>query len=362
MSLPAHRPVLTINRTALVENARALQKQAGHPIAACVKANAYGVGASEAVRTLSSAVGIKTFFVAYATEAAAILRDFARADDLTFFVLNGPSMDDASLFARGKVVPVINSLSQADLWQQMGGGPFALGIDIGMNRLGMTEEEALAILKKLGPADARHVLMHLSHSGSAEAPQNKAQQETYQRIVSALKSYAPHLEHSLSASGGVLLPRSFDETISRIGASLYGLSPTGKAADALAPVATLSAPVLQMRPIKTRTTVGYNGTWTAKRPSRIATLAIGYADGLQRALGNRGQAAVNGQNCPIVGAVSMDLTAIDITDLAEAPPIGTHAEIYGGKIPIDDQASAAGTIGYELLSTIGPRVERRYCD
>ncbi|MGV6819075.1 MAG: alanine racemase [Parvularcula sp.] len=362
MSLPANRPILTINRAALVENARALQKQAGHPIAACVKANAYGIGASETVRTLCSAVGIKTFFVAYAAEAAAIVREIDRADDLTFFVLNGPAREDAQLFALPGIIPVMNSLSQADLWQQMGGGPFALGIDIGMNRLGMTEEDALKSLEILGTANARHVLMHLSHSGRAEAPQNRVQQETYQRIVSGLKTHAPHLGYSLSASGGILLPRSFEETFSRVGASLYGLSPTGQATDALAPVATLSAPVLQLRSVEAGTTLGYNGIWTAKRPSHIATLAIGYADGLQRALGNRGQAVVNGQQCPIVGAVSMDLTAIDVTDCDQPPSIGQHAEVYGETILIDDQAAAAGTIGYELLSTIGPRVERRYCD
>ena len=352
--------VLEVDLAAIVANWRDLcARHPSGPVAGVVKADAYGLGA-QAVAPALAAAGCRHFFVATAAEAAA-LRPLLPGALLA--VLNGltPGTEDAVL-AHG-LVPVLGSLAELDAWTACARRagrrlPAMLHVDTGMARLGLApaELDALAAApSRLDGIDLRYVLSHLVASEAPGEAINAAQARRFAAACALL----PPVPRSLANSSGILLGADFGSDLARPGAALYGINPTPGRPNPMRPVARLTARVLAVRDLPAGGTVGYNATWTAARASRVATAAIGYADGWHRAQSNRGAAVFDGRPLALVGRVSMDLTTFDATDHPGVVP-GAWLDLIGPARPVDAVAEAAGTNGYEVLTSLGPRIRRRY--
>ena len=357
------RPALTVSLGALTRNAEALRaRSGGADLGAVVKADAYGLGCEEVARHLAEHCGVADLFVAFAHEAARVRRAVNRpgVGDCAIYVLNGYSPDEAAAFDTCVLRPVLNSVEQAAAWAERGGA-CALSVDLGMNRLGLDANalETLCADTRLRARDVALVVAHLSHASQPGAAQNKTQTALFEDVAAENAARFPRAQFSLSASGGIALPGAPSERLTRPGIALYGASPDGDPANALEAVATLSAPVIALRDVAIGDTAGYDGAWVATRPSRLAVLAIGYADGVPRSLSGEGAVLLGGRTCPLAGKVSMDTLIVDVTD-AEDVRVGDRAEVFGAGLPIDGVARAAGTIAYELLTGVGNRVARVY--
>ena len=358
---PPNRPSLRVDLGALGRNVETLRASQPAEVGAVVKADAYGLGAERVARHLAERCGIESFFVAHATEGRDVRRAVNRPGiaPTHIYVLNGYDPIDAPGFDAHHLRPVLNDVAQAAAWAERGGA-CALGVDVGMNRLGLDPGEVPDLCAQTGldPQDVKLVVAHLSHAGQPGHEANARQVQRYEALVRAARDGLPRARFSLSASGGIALPAAPSEGLVRPGIALYGGGPDGQARSALNPVATLTAPVIQARIVGPGETAGYDGRWRAERESALAVLAIGYADGVPRAAFPSGRVVLNGVPCPIAGTVSMDLLIVDAT---EAGPvrIGDRAELFGPRLPIDEAAAAAGTIAYELLTSVGSRVVRR---
>ena len=362
-SLKPTRPALTVSLGALERNAEALRaRSGGAEIGAVVKADAYGLGGEEVARHLAEHAGVSAFFVAFAHEAARVRHALNRpgVGACALYVLNGYDPAEASRFDLSQLRPVLNTPAQARAWAARG-GPCALGVDVGMNRLGMDANDLETICAETGlrARDVELVLAHLSHASRPGAAQNKTQAVLFEDVAAENASRFPKARFSLSASGGIALPNAPSERLTRPGIALYGGSPTGAAEDALETVATLSAPVIALREVEIGDTAGYDGAWVAERPARLAVLAIGYADGVPRSAWPEGVVRLGGAECPLAGRVSMDTLIVDVTD-AGPVAMGDRAELFGPALGVDEAARRAGTIAYELLAGVGNRVERVY--
>jgi alanine racemase len=269
----------------------------------------------------------------------------------SIYVFAGLMPGDAGLVRDYDLVPCLDSPGQiADFSATLAGRPCALQIDSGMNRLGLEPTEladALPLLPRLAPG---LVLSHLACADVADHPMNPAQAAAFETLAAHL----PGVRRSLAATGGILLGRRYHHDLTRPGIGLYGGLPFAEAR----PVVTLSLPVIQVREVAAGEIVGYGAAWTAPVPSRIATVAAGYADGIHRALGDGGVSLHAGDAaCPLVGRVSMDLLTVDVTALDAVP---AFLDILDARQGVDALARAAGTIGYEILTSLGPRYERVY--
>lgn len=346
------RPVLSIDLMAIIENFRLIQAQVEPAeVAAVVKADAYGLGAKAVTKALSTA-GCKAFFVAHVEEAVDLRTSLPNA---TLFVLHGFSPSHTHHFATHKLSPVISSVAQLESW--MGSKlptPYALHLDTGMSRLGLSVDEAAAVSNFARPT------LIMSHLACADDPvelKNRDQLLTFK----ALAKRFPNSWTSLAASGGCFLGPDYSFDLVRPGIALYGGNPRKSGENPMRGVVTLTAPILQVRSIDRGDTVGYGATYVASGPRRLAVAALGYADGLLRTLSNRGHGVINGVKCPIVGRVSMDLVTLDIS---ECPPAmaqpGMPVEFIGPHQPIDEFARAAGSLPYEIFTRLGPRIVRHY--
>jgi alanine racemase len=357
---------LTIDLAAIVANWQALTRQLlTVECAAVVKANAYGLGLKPVVAALADA-GCKTFFVADIAEAR-IVR--ARAKDATIYVLHGFTLQCAEAFIELAARPVINSMTELAEWDTFVAdrawqGGAALHVDTGMNRLGVSPEEAAALAPRVQTQNHGIALL-LSHLACADIPDHplNARQLQLFRELRALYSGIPA---SLANSSGIFLGDATYFDLARPGAALYGINPTPGRPNPMKSVIELTGRIVQIRAVVREQTIGYGATWTARRNSRIAVVALGYANGLLRA-GSAddehpgGAAIVAGKRCPIVGRISMDLLMLDITDLADgAVRRGDFAILIGGELSIDEVAAAAGTIGYEVLTRLGMRCHLNY--
>jgi alanine racemase len=358
--------VLTVDLDAIIANWRKLEKTAvPAECAGVVKADAYGCGAEPVARALAGA-GCKTFFVATLDEARAVR---AAVPAAAIYVLNGFFQNTGDAYAKIDVRPVIgdlNELAEWDVFCRRSGwaGGAAIHIDTGMNRLGLTLTEAQGIVPRINAGD-HGITMVMSHLACAETlnhPLNGKQLATFREIASL---YAG-VPASLSNSSGIYLGAPFQFDVVRPGAALYGINPTPEADNPMLPVVELKARIVQIRNVERGEGVGYGGTWTARRPTRLAIVSAGYADGYFRAAGSndgtRGaEAVVAGKRCPIAGRVSMDLIAIDITDLPNnAARRGHMVTLLGEGITVDELAHHFGTIGYEVLTSLGRRYARVY--
>jgi alanine racemase len=359
--------ILTVDLDAIIANWRKLEKTAvPAECAGVVKANAYGCGAEQVARALSNA-GCKTFFVATLDEAKVVRG--AVPESAAIYVLDGYFQNSGEAYARINCRPVIGDLNQLAEWdvfcRRSGwSGGAAIHIDTGMNRLGLTIAEAQAIIPRINAGD-HGITLVMSHLVSAEQLNSSinARQLTAFREIASLFSGVPA---ALSNSSGIYLGAQFQFDMVRPGAALYGINPTPEADNPMQPVVDLKARIVQIRNIERGDTVGYGGTWTARRPTRIAIVAAGYADGYFRAAssndGTRGaEVVVAGRRCPIAGRISMDLTAVDITDLDKnAVRRGHMVTLIGEGITVDELAHHFGTIGYEVLTSLGKRYARIY--
>ncbi|MGD0108593.1 MAG: alanine racemase [Rhodopila sp.] len=350
--IDAQTAVLEVDLGAVVANWRLLRLR--HPsgsVAGVIKGDGYGLGARPIAAALHQA-GCRHFFVAYLNEALAV-RDVVPGAMLA--VLSGlvPGTEDA--YVAHDLTPVLGSLDEIDRWQ---GREAILHIDTGMSRLGLDARE-LAVLAqdhaRLGRLKMRYVMSHLV---AAEQPDDRLNQLQRERFAAA-RAMLPPAPCSLANSSGLFLGPAFASDLARPGAALYGINPTPGQPNPMHGVVRLSVRVLAVRDVPPGEGVGYNATWVAARPSRIATAALGYADGFHRSLSGRGSACFDGTPVPLVGRVSMDLTTFDVTDHPAVQP-GSWLEVLGPHLSPDDVALAAGTNGYEVLTSLGRRFYRVY--
>ena len=344
-----HAPArLTVDLNALARNYQTLGRVSGLPVHPVVKADGYGLGAA-AVATRLMAEGARTFFVARGTEGIA-LRE-ALGPEPVIYVLDGCHGDQAATLKAAGIRPVINHGQQQAAWAAVGGGPCGLQIDTGMNRLGFRPEDAPEPFEGL-----ELVMTHLACADEPTEPMNVRQRDAF---AAATLKY-PGVTRSFANSSGCFLGPEFQFDVVRPGIGLYGGGPEAKADPRIAPVATLTAEVLQTRDVPAGESVGYSRGFIADAPVRVATCATGYADGLIRATGTSGsgQVWVKGETRRILGRVSMDVIAVDITGLDVA--VGDSIELFGANRLVDDAARAAGTISYEMLTSVMPRVPRAY--
>lgn len=359
--------VLTVDLDAIVANWRKLEKTAvPAECAGVVKADAYGCGAAPVARALANA-GCKTFFVATLDEAAAVRA--AVPPPAVIYVLDGFFQNSGEAYAKIDARPVIGDLNELAEWdvfcrRSRWEGGVAIHIDTGMNRLGFSVTEAHGIVPRINAGD-HGITLVMSHLACAEQLHSSAnaRQLTAFREIAALFTNVPA---SLSNSSGIFLGPQFQFDLVRPGAALYGVNPTPEAGNPMRPVVELKARIVQIRNVERGDTVGYGGTWTARRSTKLAIVSAGYADGYFRAAGSndgsRGaEVVVAGKRCPIAGRISMDLMAVDITDLPNnAARRGHMATLIGEGITIDELAHHYGTIGYEVLTSLGRRHVRTY--
>lgn len=337
---------LTIDLGALCANWRALDAMTDCETAAVVKADAYGLGAARVARALARA-GARTFFVAVAEEGAA-LRD-ALGPGPQINVFSGHMPGDADMIGDTRLVPMINSVEQMIRHvEALPGAPFGIQLDTGMNRLGMEPAEWGAVRDVTLAQSPTLVMSHLACADEPDHAMNATQLQAFREMTDGID--APR---SLANTGGILLRADYHFDLTRPGIGPYG----GLPFEAAQPVVALQAPVIQCRTLQEGETVGYGNTFTATRETRIATISAGYADGLIRAMGPNTQVFAEGQACPIAGRISMDLIGVDITGLGRDP---AALDLLGPGQSVDTLADNAGTIGYEILTSLGARYARRY--
>lgn len=337
---------LSIDLNALAHNFRALEAVGGVPVHPVVKADAYGLGAVPVARRLM-AEGARTLFVARASEGER-LRAAVGAEP-AIYVLDGCLSGRAARLRAADLRPVLNTATQMAEWQAAGGGSCGLQIDTGMNRLGFRPEDAPAPFTGLDL-----VLSHLACADEPDSPMNRQQRDAY---AAAVQRY-PGVIRSFANSGGVFLGPDFGFDAVRPGICLYGGGPEGRLDARLKAVATFEAEVLQVRDVPVGESVGYSQGFRAESPRRIAICAAGYADGVLRSTSPWGAVWLGGALRSIIGRVSMDVIAVDVTGSDVA--LGDRAELFGANRSLDQAATAAGTIAYELLTSVTPRVTRAY--
>lgn len=352
--------ILDIDLGAIVANWQILcRRHASGPVAGVVKADAYGLGAAQVAPALYAA-GCRHFFVALLDEALAIRPS---VPDAMVAVLGGPAPGSEPGYAAHNVMPVLNNLAEIDAWagaaRRLGRPlPALLHVDTGMSRLGLNPAELGAVQAdhaRLAGIDLRYVMTHLVASEDPADQLNHRQRERFAAACAGL----PPVPRSLANSSGIFLGAGWGSDLARPGAALYGINPTPDQPNPMRIPVRLTARVLAVRDVLPGDPVGYNATWRAARPSRIATVGVGYADGWHRSLSNRGSARFDATPVPLVGRVSMDLTTFDVTGLLAIQP-GTWLELLGPTQTPDDVAQAAGTNGYEVLTSLGRRFHRVY--
>jgi alanine racemase len=341
---------LTIDLAAIARNWQALDRMTAADVqtAAVVKADAYGLGVPRVVQALAQA-GARRFFVAYAEEGAAVRQALGPGPQIA--VLAGHMPGDTEMIQDLDLTPMLNSLDQITRHlEALPGHAFGVQLDTGMNRLGVEALEWKAVAPILIEAAPVLLMSHLACADEPDHPMNATQLAAFHAMTDGTG-----LPRSLAATGGILLGPEYHFDLTRPGIGLYGGLPFTDAQ----PTLRLSLPVIQTRELAEGESVGYGATWTADQPSLIATVAGGYADGLPRSLSNRAQLWDGDTPCPLVGRVSMDAITVDISHLDEVPPT---LDILCPTQGVDALAAAGGTIGYELLTALGPRYQRRYLD
>jgi alanine racemase len=364
---------LTIDVSALTANYRLLcELSGGARTAGVVKANAYGLGVDIVVPALLAA-GCADFFVALPEEGIAVRR---LAPDARIFVLAGLfEAEAAPFYSESRLIPVLNTQRDITIWEAHCGTegaalPCAIHVDTGMNRLGLTVERALTYARENALTRALEPVLLMTHLACGDEPLhplNRKQIEAFQRVREAFGG----VEASMANSPGIFLGEAARFDLTRPGIALYGGQPVNGATKPLRPVVTAEARIVQIRRAKAGESASYGGHAMLARDTTIAVAAVGYADGYHRSGSGAGvplrtavpqgaRGFVAGRRVPVLGRVTMDLTLFDITDCApDAVQPGDHIELFGPNVPIDEAAHAAGTIAYELLTSLGRRWQRR---
>lgn len=339
---------LSIDLDAIAANWRALDKASasGVQTAAVVKADAYGLGIARVARALAQA-GARRFFVAVAEEGATLRQVLGPGPQIC--ILSGHMGGDTDMIGDLDLTPMLNSLDQVTRHlESLPGHAFGVQLDTGMNRLGMEEPEWEAIAPFVLEAGPELLMSHLACADDPDHGLNETQLATFLAMTNGTG-----VPRSLAATGGILLGPKYHFDLTRPGIGLYG----GRPYEAARPVITLSLPIIQTRQVAAGEAVGYSCAWVADQPSTVATVSAGYADGLPRTLSNNAVLWDGDTPCPLIGRVSMDLITVDISHLAEVP---RYLDIIGPNQSIDELADIAGTIGYEILTSLSKRYIRRY--
>jgi alanine racemase len=355
--------LLTIDLDAIWRNYRQLRARAGKAACAAVlKADAYGLGASHVAPVLA-AEGCRHFFVAHLDEAIVLRKLVPASADI--FVLHGVMPGTESEFLHHRIIPVLNSAFHIRTWQALAQRvgrtlPAIVQFDTGMSRLGLSPgetDEWLADAQCLQGISLRYVMSHLACAERQQHPMNTAQLKAFNTVRSRL----PGVSACFANSSGIFLGPDFHFELVRPGAALFGVAPVAGEDNPLHPVVRLQARIIQTRAIQAGDRVGYGLTWRAPSPRLLATIAVGYADGWLRSFSNSGCADIGGIQAPIVGRVSMDTCTIDVSDVDPAllQP-GAFVDLISARQTIDTVAAAAGTIAYEILTSLGQRYQRRY--
>jgi alanine racemase len=353
--------VLTIDLDALEHNYRLLARKAGKAdCGAAVKGDAYGIGIRQAGPALWNA-GCRTFFVARPGEGEELRGILPKA---VIYVLDGLYSDQAAYYAKHRLRPALVSPVEAREWAAFSNGrlPCALHVDTGINRLGLSIADFRGIVADAKLMAKLNVTLLMSHLACSDVHDHKMNAQQLARFTTFRKAL-PDIPASLCNSSGIFLGKAYHFDLVRPGVALYGGNPTPHTKNPMKAVATLDGVVLQVRDVKKDETVGYSATWKAARDSRIAMLGTGYRDGIPRKLSSNKKVPpavvwIAGKRCPIVGRVSMDMMCIDVTDAKVHK--GMHAQIIGNKMPVDEVATRAGTISYEVLTHLGLRYARVY--
>ena len=339
---------LTIDLDALAANWRALDRASasGVQTAGVVKADGYGLGVAAVVRTLATA-GARRFFVAAAEEGVQARKCLGPGPQIN--ILSGHMAGDTAVLRDHDLTPMLNSLDQVTRHlERLHGHGFGIQLDTGMNRLGMEEAEWEAASPFVLEAGPELLISHLACADDPDHAMNEVQLANFHAMTDGTG-----VARSLAATGGILLGPAYHFDLTRPGIGLYG----GRPYEGAAPVVGLALPVIQTRLVAVGEGVGYGCTWVATRPSLIATVQGGYADGILRSLSGRATLWAGDTPCPLVGRVSMDLITVDVTHLAHVPD---RLELIGANQTVDQLADVAGTIGYELLTRMAARLDRRY--
>jgi len=364
---PAPLATLTIDVDAVVANWRLLARQSQPAeCAAVMKADGYGLGTAQLAPALAGA-GCRTFFVAHAAEGAALRAQLGEAGHAAprIFILHGVQPDEADFLAHHRLIPVLSTMAQVELWRNAGGNtplPAALQVDSGMNRLGLSPAALQDLVGRPAGLAGLNLVLLLSHLACADEPANPMNARQRELFL-ALRRLLPDVPASLANSAAIFHGPGFAFDLVRPGIALYGVDPIEReqAGNPLRPVVDLRARILQIREIDPPEAVGYGFTFHAARRTRLATVSAGYADGYLRALSNQAFGAIDGVRVPLVGRVSMDLLTFDISDLPpDSAREGSFLELAGPTIPLGELARHGGTIGYELLTRLGSRLLRRY--
>lgn len=361
--------LLTIDLRALRANYRYLQGRLGK--AACgaaVKADAYGLGAIPVSKALVDE-GCRHLFVAQLEEAISLRAHIPR--DVEIYVMHGSPVGYEAEFIQYACTPVLNSLDQIAAWRKLAQErqenlPAVIQIDTGMARMGLSQAELTIWLNDFRITegiDVRYAMSHLACAEDQLDPMNQMQLKGFQQLLAQLRQHYPALKASFSNSSGIFLGTDFHFDLARPGAALYGVAPVAGQASPMHSVVQLQGRIIQTREIPMGASVGYSKTWRATQPSKIATVSVGYADGWLRSLSNCGVAHIAGIEVPMVGNVSMDTITLNVSHVD--PQLlypGALVDLICPNNTVDQVAKRAGTIGYEILTSLGPRYQRHYID
>lgn len=359
---------LTVDLDAVARNYLFFKKKLvnGADCSAVVKADAYGLGAAPVSKTLF-AQGCRHFFTVHLEEALdvkSVLPSPGIGQDSWIYALNGPCGMGRDFAAAG-IVPVLNTLGDLDDWRaeaQRSGRvlPAILHIDTGMNRLGLSAADVEKLAENvdgLSGLDIRYVMSHLACADQPSHPKNAEQLALFKKLSAKL---GRPFRYSFANSAGVLLGPDYHFDLARPGCGLYGINPYGTGVNPMQGAVTFEARILQIRDITEPGTVGYGATYSVSPPAQCATISVGYADGYARALQAMGTVVIAGEKCKVIGRVSMDTVVVDTTLIKGKAKAGDMAQIIGPNQLVDDVARQQGTIGYEILTSIGRRVPRIY--
>tara|TARA_B100001250_G_scaffold414359_1_gene452203 strand:+ start:1806 stop:2909 length:1104 start_codon:yes stop_codon:yes gene_type:complete len=355
------RPRLTINLCALANNYNLLVNRAMNSMCgAVVKANAYGLGVKEIAECLYQN-GCRHFFVANIYEAIELRELFSNID---IFILDGVMPDQVSLIIKKNLIPVLNSLDQIDYWLNEvsdNDHPIAIHFDTGMTRLGLDEKDIIKLSNNKSIIDSLVISFILTHLSCSSEPSN-ANNDKQLHLFNKLLDLFPQIRTSVGNSATILSRPDLLGDLARPGISLYGVSPFSSAEDnPMEKAFTLTAPIVQIKKIDKGTFVGYGESTKTSSEATIATIGIGYADGIPFSMSNNGYCFFNGNKVPVIGRVSMDLMTLDVSSVPEDELyIGGEVEIFGSNICIDATAKSLGTINYQILTNLGSRIKRVY--
>lgn len=357
--------ILSIDLGALRDNYLFLrQKLQGAACGGAVKADGYGLGALQVARTLVQA-GCRDLFVAHLEEGIALRPHFSA--DVAIYIMHGaPVGCEAEVLAHG-CIPMLNSLPQITAWRELASQkgmrlPAVLQVDTGMARMGLAADEVAACVANPELLAGFELLFLMSHLACAE---DQAHVMNLQQLhaFKTLRQQLPACRASLCNSSGIFLGEDFHFDLARPGIALYGGAPVAGQANPMRSVVRLQGRIIQTRQIPAQTSVGYSATWRSQKNSTIATVAVGYADGWLRSLSNRGVAFIAGTEVPMVGNVSMDTITLDVTEVApEHLHPGALVDLISAENPVDIVAQRAGTISYEILTSLGARYHRHYIE